>query len=132
MTESDIHAIVTASVDDDGERLEDLANQFRRGRDASDLLALLDASETAAISVAAWILGELDFSRYDSEGFVSRLRRLLDHPDAEVRFHALGALFPALDPHEPATRALLQKMRSDPANGVRARAEAAAARLSLK
>ena len=48
-----------------------------------------------------------------------------------VRFHALGALFPALNPRDADAQALVRKLRDDPNEGVRRSAEAAAARLSL-
>jgi len=57
---------------------------------------------------------------------------LLDHADTHVRFQAFGALSPALDRQEPGTRALLNKLLNDPNEGVRQRAEAAAARLLVR
>jgi hypothetical protein len=131
MIEDEILEIV-ADVPSSGERLEEIVNQFRRGRDTSDLIALLDSSDAELVSIGAWILGELQFQLYDSDILVSRLRGLLDHQDPAVRFHALGALFPALDPRDPTTRTLLERMRHDPNKGVRMGAEAAAAQLSLK
>ena len=130
MIKSEVLEIV-GNAEDGGGRLEEIVDQFRRGRDVSDLIALLDSSEAELVSIGAWILSELHFGLYNSDTFVFRLRRLLDHQDPSVRFHALGALFPALNPQEPATQTLLQKMRSDPNEGVRKVAEAAASRLSL-
>lgn len=69
---------------------------------------------------------------YNSDAVISRLRALTDHPDPAVRFHALGALYPALNPQEAATDALLRKLRADQDEGVRRSAEAAAARLLLE
>jgi hypothetical protein len=108
-----------------GDRIGEIANQFRCGRDVSELITLLDSSDSELVSLGAWIVGELQFHLYDSERILSRLRGLLDHPDAAVRFHALGALFPSLNPQDPKTQAVLQKMRCDANEGVRRTAEAA-------
>jgi len=109
---------------DTGERLSGLVDQFRRGRDVAELLPLLNSRDSELISIGAWILGELPFELYDLEDLVSRLRELTDHEDPAVRFHALGALFPALDRQDLATKALLSKMCNDPNEGVRRSAEA--------
>jgi hypothetical protein len=113
-----------------GRRLDEIADPFRRGRDVSDLLALPDAGNAELVSLGAWILSELRFELYGSDRVISRLRRLVGHEDASVRFHALGALFPALGRQDLATGALLSKLRCDPHEVVRQSAEAAAARLS--
>lgn len=69
-------------------------------------------------------LGQLHFDLYNSDSFVSRLRDLLDHKDPAVRFHALSAVFPALNSQDIPTQALLRKLCSDPNEGVRKSAEA--------
>ena len=116
---------------DGGERLNDIADQFRHGRDMNDLIILLDSSNSELVSLGAWIVSEIPFELYNSESFISRLHVLLDSEDPAVRFHALSAIYPALNPHEAATRALLKKLCNDPNEGVRMSAAAAAARLSL-
>jgi hypothetical protein len=122
---------ILGDTTDSGQRLNGMVDQFRRGRDVSHLVGLLDSSHADLASIGAWILGELPFELYNSDRFVHRLRRLVDHTDPLVRFHALGALFPALNPQEVDTQALLLKLRNDPNEGVRTSAEAAATRLSL-
>lgn len=122
---------IFADQTDRGERLNEVADQFRRGREVNDLIATLDSNNAELVSIGAWILGELRFELYSSESILSRLRKLTDHADPAVRFHALGALYPTLHPEEPTTQALLRKLLRDPNDGVRRRAEAAATRLSL-
>jgi hypothetical protein len=117
---------------DDGTRINDIADQFRRGRDVRELLILLDSSNAELASMGSWILGELRFELYNSEPILSRLRKLTDHDEPAVRFHASGALFPALNSQDATTQALLQKLLRDPNEGVRRAAVAAADRLSLK
>ncbi|HEY5755656.1 MAG TPA: HEAT repeat domain-containing protein [Steroidobacter sp.] len=128
MIETDILAIFADAIDG-GKRLNEIADEFRSGRDVNELLVLLDSDNFELVSAGAWILGELSFDLYNSDRFLSRLRALLDHQDPAVRFRALSAVFPALNGQDAATLALLSKLRSDPNEGVRMSAEAAAARL---
>ena len=130
MIERQILEIVGGAADSGG-RLNEIVDQFRHGRDVNDLIVLLDSSNSELASIGAWILGELHFELYNSDILVSRLRELLNHKDPAVRFHAFGAIYPALNPREAATQALLRKLCSDPNEGVRKSAEAVAARLSL-
>lgn len=125
--------ILEAGADgvDGGERVNEIVDQFRRGRDMNDVIVLLDSSNPELVSIGAWIVGELHFEFYNSDTFISRLRKLLDSEDPAIRFHALGAIYPALNPHEAATQALLRRLCNDPNEGVRMAAAAAAARLSL-
>jgi len=125
--------ILDAIGDDngDGSRLNAIADQFRNGREISEILRLLDSNNAELVSIGAWLLGELPFDFYASDEFVSRVRKLVEHPDSSVRFHALGALFPALDAQDDATRVLLCKLRHDPNEGVRMAAEATATRLGV-
>jgi hypothetical protein len=116
----------------DGTRINDIADQFRCGRDVGELVILLDSSNAELVSMGSWILGELRFELYDSEAILSRLRKLTDHVAPAVRFHASGALFPAMNGQDATTQTLLQKLLHDPNEGVRRAAEAAAARLGLK
>ncbi len=117
---------------DRGERLNEIADQFRRGRDVNDLVVLLDSPDSELVSTGAWILGELHFELYNVGHIVTRLWKLVEHQDPAVRFHAFGALYPALNREEVATQSVLRKLRNDSADGVRRIAEAAAARLHLK
>jgi hypothetical protein len=113
-----------------GGRLNEIADQFRGGRNVDDIIALLDSADAELNSLGAWILGELHFELYDFDRFISRLRKLIDHDDPAVRFHAFGALFPALRREDASTHELLARLRNDPNEGVRKSAEAAAVRLS--
>ena len=131
MIEAEVFEAIRDSADAGG-CLNDIADQFRRGRDVVDIIDLLDSSNSDLVAIGAWILGELSFALYGSDRFTSRLFNLTEHEDPGVRFHALGALFPALDGVDLRSRALLRRLQSDPNKGVRLAAESAAARLSLK
>jgi hypothetical protein len=116
---------------DDGTRLNVIADEFRDGRDVNEIKRLLDCADVRLVSIGAWILGEIPFDLYSSDDFVSKLWELTGHGDPLVRFHALGALFPALDRNSAATQVLLRKLRVDENEGVRISANAALKRLSL-
>jgi hypothetical protein len=131
MIEQEILEIVEDQADD-GERLNEIVDQFRRGRDVSDLVVLLDSINTEFVSIGAWILGELPFERYSVDEIVSRLHKLTNHTEPAIRLSAFGALFPALSSKEAATQTLIRKLLDDPNPGVRSAAEAGAVRLSLK
>jgi hypothetical protein len=120
---------IVRDVNDSGERLNNIADQFRSGRDVHEVLVLLNSSEYELVSVGAWILGELRIDLYNRDPFISRLTELVDHPLPAVRFHAFGALFPVLNWGDESARLLLAKLRNDPNEGVRKSAEAAAARV---
>ena len=120
---------IIRDAQDPGERLNRFVDQFRCGRDVHDLLALLDSTDAELVSIGAWILGELRLELYNSNPFISRLRGLIDHQAPAVRFHAFGALYPALNWQDDSARRLLAKLRNDPNEGVRRSAEAAAARV---
>jgi HEAT repeat protein len=130
--DQEIREITEAGAADRGERLNAIADQFRRGRDVNDLIVLLDSGDHELVSIGAWILGELRFELYNVAPIISRLQILVEHKDAAVRFHAFGALYPALRWQDVATQSLLRKLRNDPNQGVRRSAEAATARLSQK
>ncbi|MHC4402819.1 MAG: hypothetical protein ACYTG0_24425 [Planctomycetota bacterium] len=123
---------IMSGTGDPGERLNSLTDQFREGRDSSELLTLLYSNDNELVRIGAWMIGELGFQRYNTHSFISRLWELTDHEVPAIRFHALGALYPTLEPEKSATRALLSKMRRDPNEGVRLRAQAAARRLCLQ
>jgi HEAT repeat protein len=116
---------IVRGVPDRGERLNEIADQFRNGRNVDDLIDLLDSTDAELASLGAWILGELRLELYNFDHVISRLRKLIDHEDPAVRFHAFGALFPALNRQDVATQNLLAKLRNDPNDGVRRSAEAA-------
>ena len=120
---------ITADASDSGERLNEIVDQFRHGRDMKDIVVLLDSPNAELASIGAWILSEIPFELYGSDSFISRLRKLLDSEDPAVRFHALSAIYPALNARDAATQALLKRLSSDPNEGVRMSAAAAAARL---
>jgi hypothetical protein len=131
MIEREVLKILELPADVGGERLAGFIDQFRAGRDVNQLMTLLHSSNPRLVSIGAWILDEVSFDRYKSDGFISRLRELLDHEDPAVRFRALGAIYPALSRHSDDTHALLRKLRDDPNEGVRMSAEAATTRLGL-
>jgi hypothetical protein len=82
---------------DDGERLNEIVDEFRRGRNPEEILDLLDCQDGNLISIGAWILGELPLKIYIGVPFILRLEHLTSHEDPIVRFNSLGALYPALD-----------------------------------
>lgn len=125
MIEQEVLEIVR-DVNDNGQRLNDIADQFRTGRDVHEVFALLNSSDDELVSVGAWILGELPIDLYNSNPFISRLKELVEHDLPAVRFHAFGALFPALNWADESARLLLAKLLSDPNEGVRRSAQAAA------
>ncbi len=131
MIEKEILEII-ADQADDGQRLNDIADQFRCGRDVGELVVLLDSDNAELVSIRACILGDLAFELYNADEFLSRLHGLTNHTDPAVRGTAFGALFPALSPQDATTQTLIRKLLDDPNPGVRGAAEAAAARLSLK
>jgi hypothetical protein len=118
--------------DPSGNQLQQFVDEFRCGRDTNELMPLLKSNNAELASIGAWVLGELPFSLYSSVDFELLLRGLLEHPDASVRFHALGALFPVLEANRTAAQALLEKMRNDPNHAVRKSAESAMSQLLLK
>ena len=117
--------------DDGGSRLNEMADDFRHGRDLNDVMILLSSSNSELVAIGAWILGELEFALYNSPDYIHRLMELTDHEAPSVRFHALSALFPALNREDAVTQSLLTKLCKDRNEGVRRSAEAAAARLLL-
>jgi HEAT repeat protein len=132
MLEIDVLDIVTKEEPRRGDHLNEILDEFREGRNPREILALLDAEHSEVVSIGAWMLGELSFAAYASDEFVSRLRHLLDHSNAGVRFHALSAIFPALDGSDEETRKLLERLCKDANDGVRVTAQAAAARLACQ
>jgi hypothetical protein len=123
---------IVHDIADKGDLLNAIVNEFRRGRDLTELKLLLNSTDPELVAIGVSILSELNFELYRSQDYVARLIELTDHEDPSVRFHALGALFPALDRENAATLTLLKKLLGDRNEGVRKSAEAAAARLFLK
>ena len=115
---------------DEGEGLNALVDDFRRHRDVRELIPLLASEDVELVSIVAWIFSELPEELYGAEEIVSRLRGLTAHIEPRVRFHAFGAVYPFLNPADPATQALLTKLVEDENDGVRKIAQAAVARLS--
>lgn len=131
MMEDEILELVR-DIADEGERLNALVDEFRHGRDVRELVPLLVSNNAEVVSIAAWILSELPEKLYSGEEIVLRLRRLTEHAEPMVRFHALSAVFPFLDLADRATETLLARLVADENDGVRKIAEAAVARLSSR
>lgn len=122
---------ILEDCEDDGTALNALADQFRVGRDVRELLDLLSSQNDRIVSIGAWLFSELHFDSYRDEVFLNELFLLTEHKDPSVRFNALGAVYPALDPGNEDTVALLDRLRSDENEGVRRKAVAAARTLGL-
>src|ERR1051325_5921182 len=110
MIEQEILEIVREATDG-GKHLNEIADQFRSGRNVDELITLLDSPDAELVSLGAWILSELHLELYNFARFTSRLQRLIDHANPAVRFHAFGALCPALNWRDAATQTLLVKLR---------------------
>lgn len=130
--EKELREVAVADPDTAAELIYSLTDEFRAGRDTSELLVLLDSQDAETVSLGVEILNEIAFELYDSRVFLSRLEELLRHSSSSVRFFALGALYPAFAAADPWTWTVLEAMRSDPNNGVRWCAEAATERLGIK
>lgn len=73
MLETEILEIID-DPPDDGSRLNAIADEFRRGREMSEILCLLDSNHAELVAIGAWLLGELHFRFYGSNEFLSRLQ----------------------------------------------------------
>lgn len=122
--------VLDAAHDESGAGLVRLVDQFRARRDVRELFLLLDSVDPDVLATVVWVLSEVEFEKYDSGVVLARLRSLLEHGSAQVRFYALSAVFPDLDWADPSTQALLQRLREDPNKGVRMAAESAICRLA--
>ena len=131
MIETEVLTIVNGTGDRPGD-LNSLVDQFRDGRDSEDLLSLLRSENNELVRIGAWMTGEISFDRYNTPFFIDRLRELTNHEIPAIRFHALKALYPSLDPMQQETRDLIAKSRNDANEGVRLTAEAAAKTLGLE
>lgn len=116
---------------DQADELNLLADDFRKGRDPSELLYLLQSCDSELVQIGAWIASEIPFDRYNTPAFISKLKELSGHEKPLVRFYALGALFPSFDKADPASLDLICRLRRDDDEGVRIRAEATARSLGL-
>lgn len=125
MTLIDEVAQILSNTKDDGKGMNDLADKFRNGRKASDILLLIDSKDEVLISQGLWLLNELPADYYDKPTFVTRLQRLIDHKSPVVRWHSFGALFSLFDYESLSATKLIENMLSDENEGVRMSAEAA-------
>ena len=114
----------------DSQRLTQLADEFRQGRDIGDLLALLNAEHHDIVTIGAWIAGEITIDPAKAQPFISRLQQLVNHKVPAIRFNAIGAIFPFLDRSDPAAREMLVRLSADSNEGVRRIAQAALTRMS--
>lgn len=116
---------------DQADELNLLVDEFREGRDPSELLSLLQSNNSESIEIGAWIASEIPFDWYNTPAFIDKLRELSNHERPLVRFYALGALFPSLDKTNPVSLELIHRLLEDDNEGVRIRAESAAKRLGI-
>ena len=130
MIEQEILAIL-ADERDDGSRLNGLVDEFRGGRDARELLPLLDSEDVELVSIAAMIYAEIPEEFYDDEAILQRLRGLTQRGNAVLKMYALNALFPFLDSAMPSTRELFARLARDEDEHFREFVRGAAARLGL-
>lgn len=116
---------------DDPAAFDQLVDEFRGERDATELLELLNCHDDELVRVSTWILSEIRASKYDDENFKARLRELTCHSSPAIRLHSLNALFPLLSTVDPGTSELIERLRADGNEGVRMMADAAANRLDV-
>ena len=114
----------------DAKRLHSLVNQFRKAPEVSELMVLLNSDNDKIIEVGAYIAEEILIDKANAQPLISRLHQLVSHSNSAIRFHAIGALFPFLDPSDPGTREMLTKLSHDSSKGVRLSAEAALKKMS--
>lgn len=120
---------VIGDSEDEGNRINQIADEFRRGRDPEELIDLLDSDNEELVAAGVWILEEIPPSIYNSTHFMDRLKSLMKHESAMVRFYAIGALFPAVD---ASSKKLLAELQNDSNEGVRKKARAAMGRLETE
>ncbi|QPJ61939.1 MAG: hypothetical protein G3M70_08655 [Candidatus Nitronauta litoralis] len=118
--------------DDDGTRVNYIADEFRGERDAIEILELLNSSDSELISIGAWILDEICFDKYKKKGeIIFRLVDLCSHEDSNVRYSVLGALYAVFEVDKQFARKILGKMRLDVDEGVRNSVQLITEKLSL-
>mgnify|MGYP000315045551 CR=1 FL=1 len=72
------------------EKLEDLTDEFRLGRNPSDLLELMELSDKNILSVALYILGEINvYSDITLQKIIKRLFVLSTYEDSHIRYSTL-------------------------------------------
>ena len=118
-------AEILQNPDPSGRRLNNLVDEFRRGRDVCELLDLLDSDNDENISIGTWILAEIHHELYRNKKIMGRLLKLSRHQNAQVRFNTFSALYPTLSLHHDECRKFLECMLRDPNCVIRSRAERA-------
>lgn len=72
------------------EMIGELTDEFRSGRNPSELLELLKSSDKNILSIALYILGEINITDINiSKGIIRRLKILSSHKDTRVRYKTL-------------------------------------------
>ena len=110
---------------------DSLVDDFREGRDAFELIELLDSANDELVQIGCYILGEIQTSKYDNELFRKRLRQLTTHSVPAIRLHSFNAIFPFLGSGNTATVEIVTRLLADENDGVRMTATAAARRLQV-
>ena len=130
MIADEILAVIADPLDD-GSRMNRIADQFRGERPTSELRDALLSESAEVVGHACWIIYELAFEKYNSVEIIELLTRLVSHTDVNVRFHALGALFPAfLEDHQLGVK-VVKRALGDEHAGIRMYAEATARALGI-
>lgn len=127
MIENEILEIISSNGD-----LNEITDEFRRGRDISHLLTLLNSENSELVSIGTYILDEIDFELYNTKDFLCRLSELVGHNDPIIRFNVLGALYPAFIYDNELARNILGKLKHDPNEGVRIATQSVTTRLKIK
>lgn len=122
---------ILRSNDDPANELNCLVDEFRNGRTADDIIAMLDSTESEVVRIGAWITTEIAYEKYNEPKILDRLRALTRDPTPAIRLYAVHALFPSLDRTDETTRMMISRLRRDENEGVRMTADAVAARLGL-
>lgn len=128
-----VDEIVEILTDDDDApvRLNQLADEFRDGRDIDDLVTLLFNENEEVLRMGTWIASEISFTHYDSKPILEQLWELTAHPNAAVRLYSFNALFPSLSPDDDKSLNLITRLMTDLNEGVKMTAKAAARSLSI-
>ena len=116
-------------IADDGSALNDLADQFRLGRDIKDIIPALSSGDINIILCAIWIVGELPSHIYNNELVLDFIYPLLNNSSAAVRLGALSALFPVFEKSDARALLYLEKLNFDSNEVIRSCAEKALLKL---
>ena len=122
---------ILENADEASAELNRLVDEFREGRDAVELLDLINSASDELVRIGAWMLSEIRPEKYNNEEFADRLLELATHSIPAIRLHSLSALFPFLCGDNPRTVDLIARLQNDGNEGVRLAAEAAAVRLGI-